>query len=339
MRALIGMRLLSSLSCLCVAVLAAPAEDASAFWAAYQTQVPTWPVLPAHTPSFHVVNASVPFTGSNGSYQVLMYELRDAATPNDGIVAVYIPYPSENTQHYKPGADPELNLLVPLPSLVPAVLPALPRYGWAWLYGAKVVTIPWLDCCSVTGDSAGFAFSPDFAPTLTLTQRQAWVPSGSTPGRDAQSVHNFTLRYDTVVGYRIDVAASMRINNAAAPRSLEFLNMLSPHLANPWPVQNSPTTLGGPRSTVTAWTLNGARGSWRGFAENLLSGAMLGQYNISANAAENSAGAVVLAAPGGYSAALAHGSSIGEGASMYLQATCPTWVSVWDGGGGSNCAR
>ena len=32
--------------------------------------ITTWPVLPAHTPSFHVVNASVPFTGSNGSYQV-----------------------------------------------------------------------------------------------------------------------------------------------------------------------------------------------------------------------------------------------------------------------------
>ncbi len=281
-----------------------------------------WQSLPSHTPSFHVVCTNVSFLGSSGPYQVVVYEIRDSAA-GDGIVAVYVPAASENVEGWKKGSTPDLNLLVPLPAMAPAVLPPLPRYGWSWLYGAKVVTIAWLDCCNITGDSASFSFSADGAQQLTLTQTQTWVPSGSKPGRDAQSEHTFTLLYDTAVGYRIDIVASLRINAAAAPPRVEFVNFLTPHLANPWPAADTAAgALTGPRSNVTAWTADGAGASWIGFAENLLAGAMLHTFNISANASGSGLGAVAMAAAGGWSAALAHG---GDGLS-YLQATCPTWM-------------
>ena len=159
-----------------------------------------------------------------------------------------MPAASEDVEGWKQGATPELNLLTPLPSLAPTILPPLPRYGWAWLYGAKVVTIAWLDCCNITGDTSSFSFSVNGAPQLTLIQTQAWVPGGNKPGRDALSEHTFTLLYDTAVGYHIDIVASLRINAAAAPPRVEFVKFLKPHLANPWP------TIPSTRSNVTAWT-------------------------------------------------------------------------------------
>lgn len=301
--------------------LAAHSLPASSFWSGYQAKVPAWAPLQPHTPSFHVLQNNVTHLGFNGTYQTTYYEIRDASTPNDGIVAVYIPGASENVEGWKQGMDPELNLLVPLPSLAPTTLPALPRYGWAWLFGAKVVTISWLDCCQITGDSHSFSFSADHAPTLTLTESQAWVPTGSKPGRDAVSTHTFTLTYDTYVGYRVDIVTALRINAPAAPSKVELINFLTPHLANPWPYPNTPDLLGGPRSNTTAWTSD-LGDTWAGFAENLLSGAMLHTYNISTNT--SGVGAVSMLSPGGYSATLAHGAS--EGGLQYFQATCPTWM-------------
>jgi hypothetical protein len=298
---------------------AAAAAPASAFWPSFQARA-GWAPLPPHTPAFRVQRASLSMLGSAGPYQTAVYEIRDAAA-GDGIVAVYVPAASEDVEGWKQGATPELLLLAPTPALALPALPPLPRYGWAWLWGAKLVTIPWLDCCNVTGDTAGFAFSAAGAAQMTLSQAQTWVPSGNKPGRDAQSLHTFTLLYDSAIGYRIDVVASLRINAAAAPARVEFVNFLTPHLANPWPAPNSPNLLG-PRSNVTAWTAD-AGTSWRGFAQNLLAGAMLHTYNISANASGSGLGAVAMAAAGGWSAALAHGG--GDGLA-YLQATCPTWM-------------
>jgi hypothetical protein len=294
---------------------------ASSFWPGYQSKISAWAPLPPHTPSFHVVQNNVTHLGFNGTYKTMYYEIRDSSTPNDGVVAVYIPGASENVEGWKQGMDPELNLLVPLPSLAPDNLPALPRYGWAWLFGAKVVTIPWLDCCQITGDNHSFSFSVGNSPTLTLTESQSWVPAGNKPGRDAVSTHTFTLVYDEVVGYRIDIVTALRINAKAAPPKVEFVNFLTPHLANPWPYPNTPDLLGGPRSNTTAWTAN-MGDTWEGFAENLLAGAMLHTYNIST--LTSGVGAVSMLSPGGFSATLAHGPS--EGGIQYFQATCPTWM-------------
>jgi hypothetical protein len=206
--------------------------------------------------------------------------------------------------------------------LAPANLPPLPRYGWAWLYGAKVVTIPWLDCCNITGDTNGYSFSEDYRSEWTLTQFQNWYPNGTHKGRDAQSLHTFTLRYDTVVGYRIDITTSLVINEAAAPKTVEFINFLTPQLANPWPFPASHDFLPNPRSSITAWSSDIGI-TWKGFAENILSGAMLHTYNISNPSINSSSlGAVVMASNNGWSAALAFS---GDGLT-FLQATCPTWM-------------
>ena len=279
-----------------------------------------WLTLEQHTPAFFVTAENVSMTDSRGPYLLRVYAVRDAAA-GSGVVAAYVPAASENAEGYKQGATPELNLLVPLPALAPAELPALPRYGWAHLYGAKLVTIPWLDCCNVTGDVSAFAFSPDGQASWTLTQTQAWCPDGSHKGRSATSAHTFTLRYDASVGYCVDVVASIVINAAAAPAMIEFVNFLTPQLANPWPYRAEPPVLAGPRSNLTAWT-GDAGASWTGFAENLLAGAMLGRYNVSSpNATGSRLGAVALVAPGGFSAALAF-----AGPYDFLQETCPTWM-------------
>ena len=100
-------------------------------------------------------------------------------------------------------------------------LPALPRYGWAWLWGAKVTTVTWLDCCGVTGDLAGWSLAA--APgggSVALRQWQRWLPNGARAGRDAWSEHNFTLRWDAVYGYAVDAATRLRINAAAAPSAV-----------------------------------------------------------------------------------------------------------------------
>ena len=304
-------------------VQASGADPASSFFASYASRVADWPSPAAHAPSFYATAENVTMLGSRGPYSVLVYAIRDASPPAaGGVVAAYVPAASENVEGWKQGDTPELNLLVPLPAMAPAQLPPLPRYGWAWLYGAKLVTIPWLDCCNITGDSAGYSFSSDFRPEWTLSQFQAWVPGGAHKGRDAQSLHTFTLRWDPAVGYRVDVVASIVINAAAAPRTLEFVNFLTPQLANPWPSPAAHDFLPGPRSTITAWTAD-AGASWAGFAENILAGAMLRTYNVSRSASTNSSspGAVVMAAAGGFSAALAF-----AGDYDFAQATCPTWM-------------
>lgn len=298
------------------------APVAGAFWPTLAARVgaASWPTPAPHTPSFFVTAENVSMVDSRGPYSLRVYAVRDAAAAG-GIVAAYVPAASENLEPYKQGATPELNLLVPLPALAPLALPPLPRYGWAWLWGAKVVTIPWLDCCNITGDVAAFAFSPDGLETWTLTQTQAWVPTGSHKGRSATSEHAFTLRFDASAGYVIDVRASIVINAAAAPATLEFVNFLTPQLANPWPVRAPHPVLPGPRASLTAFS-GDAGASWTAFALNQLAGPMLGRYNVSsAIPPASSLGAVAMVSPGGWSAALAF-----AGPFLFEQATCPTWL-------------
>jgi len=306
------------------AALGDDAPAAGALWPAMAARVgAAWPALPPHVPSFFVVQWNQTMLGSMGEYVLPYYAIRDAAAPGSGVVAVYVPSSSINLQGYARGSDPELTLLVPLPSLAPPQLPLLPRYGWAWLWGAKVVTIPWVDCCNVTGDVSAFSFSPDGQASLTLTQTQAWVPDGGHKGRSATSEHTFTLRFDASVGYCFDIRTSIVINAAAAPAALEFINFLTPALANPWPVPAPQAVLpAAPRPTLTAWS-GDAGASWRGFAMNLLAGAMLGRYNVSNSSAPSSwsLGAVSMVAPGSWSAALAF-----AGPYLFEQATCPTWA-------------
>jgi hypothetical protein len=295
-------------------------DPASSFFTSFQSRV-NWPLPSQHLPSFYVTRENITLLGSSGVYNFLVYAIRDASPPSvGGVVAAYIPAASENIEGWKQGSTPELNLLVPLPALAPQELPPLPRYGWSWLYGAKVVTIPWLDCCNITGDSSGYSFSEDYRSEWTLTQFQTWVPNGNHKGRDAQSLHTFTLRWDPTVGYRIDMVTSIVINAASAPKTIEFVNFLTPQLANPWPFPAAHDFLPNPRSSITTWSSDTGM-NWKGFAENILAGAMLHTYNVSL-VNSSSVGAVVMVANNGWSAALAFS---GDGLT-FLQATCPTWM-------------
>jgi hypothetical protein len=298
----------------------APAP-AAAFFPAWASRVPTWAPPAPHTPVFSTRARDLPLVGAAGPYSLPVLEVFDAAAAGGagGVVAVYIPSSSESVQKLKPGATPELNLLVATPDAAPPTLPPLPRYGWAWLWGAKLVTIPWLDCCDITGDAAGFRVSADGAAEWTLTQWQTWYPNGTHAGRDAHSEHSFTLRFDAAVGYAIDVVAALRINAAAAPKTVELTNFLTPQLINPWAFRAPPPVLGGARSDLTAWSADGGA-SWTGFAENSLSGAMLRQYNVSAAGAGVPA-VVGMFARGARSAVLAF-----DGTLPLKQMTCPTWA-------------
>lgn len=294
---------------------------AAAFFPAFASRVAGWSPPASHAPVFSTRAQQLQLVGAAGPYSLTVYEVFDAAAAGGagGVVAAYVPVSSEGAQRLKPGATPELNLLVATPDAAPPSLPIIPRYGWAWLYGAKLVTIPWLDCCNVTGDFANFSFSADGGAEWTLTQAQTWLPNGTHAGRDARSVHTFTLRYDATVGYAIDVVASLRINAAAAPRTLELTNFLTPQLINPWTYRAPPPVLGSARADLTAWSAD-AGASWTGFADNSLAGAMLHQYSVSAAGAGVPA-AVGMFARGALSAVLAF-----DGSLPLLQMTCPTWA-------------
>ena len=326
-------RLVAALSLL---LLPAAASPASAFWSSFAASASLTP-LPPHTPNFTVALASLAMVGAEGPYDLPVHIVRDAAA-GGVVVAAWTERTSFLVQTAGAGLG-ELNLFAPTPALAPLALPPLQRYGWAWLWGAKVTTVTWLDCCGVTGDTSGFALaaSPDGA-TVTLSQWQAWVPSGAHAGRDARSTHNFTLLWDPIFGYSVDATLSLRINAAAAPRAVEFLNMLTPRLAQPWPMAQQTGGWGVPPSgaplpasagawplaqpSVTAWANDSAGSAWTGFAENILAGAELGQWPL-----PPLAGATLTLGAGLYSPGLSYGATPGQNLS-FLQSICPTWMDM-----------
>jgi hypothetical protein len=302
-----------------------PADvPAAGFWATYASTAGLSP-LPAHTPQFFLEQVDVPFLGSAGPYNVPLVLVRDAAAQN-AVVATYAPRTSFAVQT-NASENGELNLLGGTPSTIPLDLPTLPRYGWAWLYGAKVTTYTWLDCCSVTGDTHGSTLVADGPSnaTVTLNEWQAWVPNGTHAGRDAVSNHTFTLRWDATYGYVVDALTSLRINAKAAPATAEFLNMLTPRLMQPWPeggLLGSPF----PRSNMTAYANDTEGRAWVGFANNILAGAELRTYDL-----PTLVGGVVFVTPASPefpaagSPAIAFGADEGSGIT-FRQMTCPTWA-------------
>lgn len=326
---------LLSLALLPFVATAAAASPASSFFASL-ARIVSLPDLPPHAPFFSVALEHVALTGSAGAYRLPVHVIRDE---NAGgvVVATYYERDSFLYQSNSTGAGMgEVQLLAPTPQLAPLSLPQLERVGWAWLFGAKATTITWLDCCSVTGDSSGVSIeaSADGSSVL-LSQWQRWVPTGSHPNRTAFSVHNFTLVWDKLFGYSIDAELTLRINAEAAPRQVEFLNFLTPHMLNPWPTaQLFPWNVApsgaplppsvGPwpvtRPTVTAWANDSDGAAWTGFADNPLAGAELGKY-----AMETVQGATLMVTPGAFAPAIAFGAPAASGLS-FSQMTCPTWA-------------
>ena len=315
------------------------AENAAAqFWdtLAASTQLP---LQPPHTPFFTVTLEHVPYNGAVGPYTLATHVVRDQAA-GGVVVAVWVEDDSVGQEHNITGLTPGLNLLAPTPAMAPLELPTLERYGWAFLYGARLVTISWLDCCSITGDAYGATFTaaPDGA-SATLSQWQSWVPTGHVPGRTGSSVHNFTIAWDPVYGYSVDAVTSLRINSAslAGLQAVEFLNFLAPTLLQPWPAGARVGTWGGthpsgaplpaelgpwplPLSTHTAYTNDSAGAAWTGFANNVLAGGEMDRYYM-----QPTTGATVYAVPGGYSPGLAWAASPAQGAAGMAQETCPAW--------------
>lgn len=311
---------------------------ASAFWDALALSTGL-PQQPPHTPNFTVTLEHIPYLGSIGPYTLSTHVVRDQAA-GGVVVAVWVEDDSLGQEQNITGLTPGLNLLAPTPAMAPLELPTLERYGWAFLYGARIVTISWLDCCSISGDDFGatFAAAPD-GLTATLSQWQSWVPTGHFPGRTGTSVHNFTIVWDPVYGYSINAVTSLHINNAsvAGLQAIEFLNFLAPTLLQPWPEEVRVGTWGGtlpsgaplppevgpwplPRSTHTAYTNDTAGTAWTGFASNVLSGGEMDRYYM-----KPLTGATVFAVPGGYSPAVSWAATPQQGVGGMAQETCPAW--------------
>ena len=282
---------------------------------------------PPHTPHFTVESRNMSMLGSRGYYNLTVDMLLD--TNPVGISFIVASYVHRDSFITQTNGSPmgELNLLCPVPELCPQSLPASSRrYGWAWLWGARVTTIPWLDCCSDTGDYVGYGWEVSSDATqATLSEWQTWLPNGTIPGRDARSRHNFTVEYSSVYGYVINAAMSLRINAAAITmRQVEFVNFLTPRLANPWSSDEGgggglpfPNT----RSNITAWAGINDTTAWNGFAQNLLAGAMLRTFSM-----PGSDGAIAFISPAGWSAAIAYSGSVDDGVAGFAQSTCPTWL-------------
>ena len=269
------------------------ASPASSFFASLASTV-SLPLLPRHVPRFTVALEHVPLLGSASVYHLPVHVIRDESA-GSVIVATYY---ERDSAHFEANATGsglgEIQLLAPTPQLAPIALPRLERVGWAWLFGAKATTVTWLDCCSVTGDSAGVSISASAdGRSVLLSQWQRWVPTGGHPNRTAFSQHNFTLAWDVTYGYVINAELYLRINAGSAPKAVEFLNFLTPHLLSPWPTEQLFPWLvppsgaplppsAGPwpvtRPTVTAWANDSAGSAWTGFAVNALAGAELGTF-------------------------------------------------------------
>jgi hypothetical protein len=315
---------------------------AAAVWAALAASA-ALPLQPAHAPVFSLSLENLTLVGASAPYTLPVHVVRDtgsgAPQPRGVVVAAWTERTSFLVQTGGGGLG-EFSLLAPSPALAPRELPALPRYGWAWLWGAKATTVTWLDCCGVTGDESGWtiAAAPDGA-SVALRQWQRWLPNGSHAGRDAYSEHNFTLAWDRVYGYTVEAVTRLRINAAAAPAAAEFVNFLPPRLASPWPPGLAP---GGwpappagaplppgagpwplPHATATLWANDSAATAFTGFGDNLLAGAELGTYALARAA---TAGVVLVAARGAHAPGLAYGLSPGDGNASFLQQTCPTWM-------------
>jgi hypothetical protein len=96
-----------------------------------------------HKARFRIEAENRCMQGSNGSYVLPISTIRDIAA-NDGIVAVYVRRDSFISQTN--GAPMgEINLLSHDPAGLSSELPDFARYGWAYLWGQRLTTIPWLD--------------------------------------------------------------------------------------------------------------------------------------------------------------------------------------------------
>lgn len=312
---------------------------AAAFWDGLAAATGVSP-LPPHTPNFTVTLQHVPYLGAAGPYSLATHVVRDQAA-GGVVVAVWVEDDSLGQEHNITGLTPGLNLLAPTPAMAPLQLPPLKRYGWAFLYGARVVTISWLDCCSLSGDATGFSFvaAPDGA-SATLSQWQSWVPTGRFPGRAGRSEHNFTLVWDATYGYSVNAVTALRINAPAVQglAAIEFLNFLAPTLLQPWPAGARVGTWGGvlpsgaplppalgpwplPLSTHTAFSTDAdGAGPWGGFANNVLAGGEMDRYFM-----RSPTGATLYAVPGGFSPGVAWAATPAQGAGGMAQETCPAW--------------
>ena len=98
----------------------------------------------AYTPSFRIATDSLPLIGYNGSYVLPIHVIYDDNAAEGGIVGTYIRKDSFITQTAG-NAMGEINLLTHDPRLVKKPLLPIARYGWAYLFGQRLTTIPWLD--------------------------------------------------------------------------------------------------------------------------------------------------------------------------------------------------
>ena len=312
--------------------------DAANFWNSLAASTGLQP-LPPHSPRFSISLQQQYYNGSSGVYAVPTHVVRDAAA-GGVVVAVFVENDSLGVQENVTDLTPGLNLLAPTPAMAPLELPKLDRYGWAYLYGCRMVTISWLDCCSVSGDDYGFTFEvQDDGASALLSMWQSWVPTGRFPGRTGLSVHNFTLFWDPIFGYSVDAVTTLRINNAsvAGQQAVEFFNFLAPTLMQPWPEKERVGMWGGvppsgvplppevgtwpyPLSTHTAYAKDSSGDSWTGFANNILAGGEMDRYYM-----QPTIGATVFAVDGGFSPSVSWAASSSQGAAGMAQETCPAW--------------
>jgi hypothetical protein len=175
-----------------------------------------------HTPDFSVEKREFAFQGPKGPYRQTMHVIRDG----DRTVALY-------------SARPQIDLITHDPAKAPRKLVMPVRYHNATFLGTRVTTLGWVDRWGVSGDEHGFAFSGG-GKTLTFREWQRWKPGGKL-GRTGESVHTFTLRCDSVLGYAIDIDCRFAADKLPTGRrgevakGFELINMLSGRMSDVWP--------------------------------------------------------------------------------------------------------
>lgn len=133
---------------------------------------------------------------------------------------------------YVPGDKPYIDAIAGSPDEAIVDLKMPLRYHNATLLGSRLTTSIWVDTWGISGDTHRFEFS-EGGKSITLTESQSWLPEGKA-GREGNSVHAFTFRFDEIFGYVIDMDFRFE-SNENKKKMPEMINFMPPNVWNPWP--------------------------------------------------------------------------------------------------------
>jgi hypothetical protein len=219
------------LICLFCCSFSAHATDTSS-WTTHGTheigrllsEVQPPPRFAEHKPQFSFQPQTVTFHGPKGTYQETLTVIYD----HQRAIAL--------RSH-----RPQLDLFTPDPAQGFTEIPWPARYHNATIWGTRITTIPFLGPSRPTGTihQHQWEVAAD-QQSITLHEWQEWDGTGKDIRTAGRIDYRFTLSLDPILGYVIDLDATLDFDGAPQGRqkiieSMEFNNFLDGRMSDVWP--------------------------------------------------------------------------------------------------------